>query len=127
MDPITSQVATSAIAVMIMQWLKESKLVSFIDHNSAWTNRLVASLLALLGSLGIGYMWDPTAGILTITGLQVSHVWNTLWAWFVSYGTQWLIYKMAIRKGEPGELPLAVNKAPANVVVPTDVKVVEQK
>lgn len=127
MDPIIAQLSTSAVIVSLMEWLKETKLVPFMDHNSSWINRLVSLLFAFIAGIGLGYMYDPTSGVLTITGLQMSHVANTVWATFSSYGTQWLIYKGVIRKGDPGQVPLSVTKAPAGVVVPSDLKVVEQK
>src|SRR6185295_14036090 len=116
MDPIIAQLSTSAVIVSVIEWLKETKIIPWMNHNSPWANRFVAMFFALIAGIGLGWMYDPTAGVLTITGLQPSHIANTLWATFSSYGTQWLIYKGVIRKGDPGQLPMAVTPAPKNVI-----------
>lgn len=108
MDPIISQLSISAIIVQLIEGLKNSKTISWINHESTWTNRAVALLFAAMSGLGLGYMYDSTAGVFTITGLQFSHIFNTLWTTATSYGTQYLIYKGVIRKGDPGQVPAVV-------------------
>lgn len=122
MDPIIAQLSTSAVIVQLIEWMKESKWFPWFGHANAWANRAVALFFAFIAGIGLGWMYDPTSGILTVTGLQPSHIFNTLWSTFASYGTQYLIYKAVIRKGDPGQLPAAVAVAKPGVPTPVEIK-----
>ena len=117
MDPVTAQLSTSAVVVAVMEWLKDSKLTPWMTHNSSTINRVVGMFFALVSGVGLGWMYDPAAGVLTITGLQWSHVFHAVWEAFTSYGMQWMIYKGVIRKGDPGQQAAVVVPAVEGVTV----------
>lgn len=96
--------STAVIASIILQALKNSKLVSFLGTGDqhANANRIVAALFALIASLGIHYSFDVNAGTLTITGLQAASVGHALWGWATQYAVQHLFYKSSIVPVELG-------------------------
>lgn len=108
---LTSVVTAGAISVSIIQWLKNTKLVPFINHNSAALNRVVAWIAAFVSAVGLHYTWDSGTGTLTLTGLTATAIGTTLWATIKSYAFQVLIYRGIIDKSGKPVAPPAV---PAN-------------
>lgn len=109
---LTSVVTAGAISVSVIQWLKNTKLIPFINHNSAALNRAVAWLMAFISAIGLHYTWDSGTGTLTLTGLTATAIGTTLWATIKSYAFQVLIYRGIVDKnGKP--VQAAQEPAPA--------------
>lgn len=109
MDPTTSTITASAMAVAIIQWMKNTKLIPFMDQHTDAINRLVAWIAATISAFGIHYNYDATAGTLTLTGLTAAGIGHSLWEVIRSYAFQILIYKGVMK---PAAAPATVPAAP---------------
>ena len=94
-DLVTSQITLSAVVVVVMQWLKNSSYMPWLNQQSDKANRVVAALLAFVTAIGIHYTYD--AGVVTIT-FTVMTVLHGLWHWLQSLVFQELVYKGVIKK-----------------------------
>jgi len=91
---VGSQLAASILVVYGLQLVKRVRWIPWIDATTTRANRALGALLALATALGIHFEFDPTAGVLTITGLTASGLLHGGWQWF----TQWA-YQQAIWDG----------------------------
>lgn len=80
-----SQFITSAKVSGFVVWaiekLKTSQIpwLNWINHNTAWVNRIVATVGAIATASGVSYTYDHTLGIITITGLTAAGMGTALW------------------------------------------------
>jgi hypothetical protein len=86
-------VAVSTIAVGVVQWLKNSKWIPFMDQHTSTINRIVSWAAAFCSATGIHYTFDHGTGTLTLTGLTVMGLWHSFGDTVKSYAVQWLIYR----------------------------------
>ena len=93
---VLSTLSASAIAVGVIQYLKNVKWIPFMNQHSAGMNRFVGWAVAFASSLGLHFAYDHAAGTLTITGLTVAVIGHTAWDTIKSYAMQWLTYNLAI-------------------------------
>jgi len=110
-DQLIPTITAASMVVAVIQWLKETKLVPFISHNTAALNRCLGWFAALVSSVGLHYTYDASTGTLVLTGLTAGALAASAWATVQSYAAQWLIYK-GIVKG-PAQVKLATEAAGA--------------
>ena len=96
-DPVMSTITAGGMAVAVIQWLKETKWLPFINEHSAGINRLVAAIAACISAIGLHWAFDASEGVLTITGLHWANIGHSAWDVFKSYVLQWLMYKGVIK------------------------------
>lgn len=114
-NEILSTFTASAMVVSVIQWLKNTKLVPFINQHSAGMNRTLSWLAAFFSGLGIHYHYDATAGALTITGLTAGVILHTGWDATQQYFAQWLIYR-GIVKGPAADVAAVAEGVPVTPV-----------
>lgn len=104
-----SQISAATIAVSIIQWLKKTTILPFVNENSAWINRIVATLAAFVTSVGIHYSFDVAGGVLTVSGLIWSNILHSVWDIVKAYAVQHLIYKGIIAgPSQPIPVPIPI-------------------
>jgi len=96
-DLVISQVTLSAVAVVVMQWLKNAQWFPWLTAESSKLQNAFAAFSAALVAVGIHYSYDATAGTLTIVGISWASLGHGLWHWLQSYAFQEVIYKGAIK------------------------------
>ncbi len=92
-----STVTASTLAVSIIQWAKESKLVPFVNAHSAGLNRFLGWAIAFFSGAGIHYTFNGDAGVLTVTGLSAGVIIHTATITCKQYAAQWLIYRGIVK------------------------------
>ena len=92
-----STITASTLAVSIIQWLKNTKLVPFINENSTTLNRWVSWLAAFVSGAGIHFTFNHDAGVLTVTGLTAGVIIHTVTVTCKQYAVQWLIYRGVLK------------------------------
>jgi hypothetical protein len=98
-DLITTQVVGSGIAVYALQILKGAKWFPPISEQSQnHILRIWSAIVAALTALGIAATFDPTVGVLTITGLTITSIQHFAGAWIRSFVFQEIIYRTAVKK-----------------------------
>lgn len=117
-----STIAASTLAVSVIQWLKNTKLIPFINAHSAGVNRTLSWLIAFASGAGIHYTFSGDSGVLTITGLSAGVIIHTATITCKQYAVQWLIYK-GIVKGPAADTTAVAEGTKAQVVVGPGVKV----
>jgi hypothetical protein len=94
MDTIVlDQITAAGLIVMIVQWLKNTKWVPWVNEHSAFVTRFVSWTAAFGVATGIHYMYDREAGTLLFTGLSLTTVLTSFWHWLSSIVAQELIYR----------------------------------
>lgn len=83
-----------AVAVWLIQKLKQAKWFPWLTQNSALANRLVAFLIAFVSAAGITYQWHAAQGQLVISGLMISTIVQGLWTAAAGLVTNELVYLM---------------------------------
>lgn len=122
---VLTTITSSAMFVLLIQWLKNAKWFPFLQHGAKWASRCASIILAFIGKIGVSYTWDPAhrtlalAGIPTIMGLL-----TMLWQVANHYALQEIIYQGAVNKTSvttdaKGSIPARISPAGA-VVVPSE-------
>jgi len=96
-NDLLSTLTASTLTVSIIQWLKATKLVPFINQHSAGLNRTLGWVSAFATGAGIHYTFNHDAGVLTITGLSAGVIIHTATVTAKQYAVQWLIYKGVVK------------------------------
>lgn len=112
-----STITASTLAVSVIQWVKNTKLVPFINQNSAGLNRLIAWVTAFCMGTGIHYTFNGDAGVLTITGLSAGVIFHTVTITCKQYVAQWLVYKGLV-KGPAADAAAVAAGVPVTPVAP---------
>lgn len=97
-DLVVSQVTYSTIAVMFLQWLKNTRFAPFINFETDALNKMIGALLAALTAVGIHSQYDGLTHTLTITGLTVAAVFHGIWHFVQSFSFQQLIYHGVLKR-----------------------------
>jgi hypothetical protein len=111
---VLTTITSSAMFVLLIQWLKNAKWFPFLQHGAKWASRTASIILAFVGKIGVSYTWDPThrtlafAGIPTVMGLL-----TMLWQVANHYALQEIIYQGAVNK--PAVTTSAAGSIPARV------------
>ena len=115
-NELLSTITASSMAVAIIQWLKNTKLVPFMNQNSAGLNRFVGWFAAFVSGAGLHYHYEASTGTLTLTGLTAAAIVHTGWDTVQSYAAQWLIYR-GIVKQPAADVAAVAQGMPATITV----------
>lgn len=112
---------SSAIVVWIMQVIKKSKWLNFVQEGKPLLNRTISIVGALGFHLGIHEAWNASNHSLLITGLSFSSVLTFLWQWANHFAMQEVVYQAAVNKpsGPTLEQAVVLEKKDAQVVAVT--------
>ena len=95
---VLSTFTSSAVVVWLMQLIKKSKWLTFVEEGKPALNRFVSVVAAAAANLGLSYTWDAQTHALTIAGLSVAGMLAMGWHWLNHYAMQETIYQMAVNK-----------------------------
>lgn len=109
-DLVISQVTLSAVAVVVMQWLKKASWFPWLTEQSGKIQNVVAAFTAAIVAIGVHYTYDSTTATLTITGISWAALGHGVWHWLQSYTFQETIYQAAFKPAGPHPLPDAPSK-----------------
>ena len=117
-NDLLSTLTASTLTVSIIQWLKTSKWLPFINQHSATLNRTLGWVSAFATGTGIHYTFNHDAGVLTITGLSAGVIIHTATVTAKQYAMQWLIYKGIVKEPAKTETAIAEGLRPIPVASP---------
>lgn len=103
-NPFFNQLTANAIAVWLIQSLKNSKWFPLLSADTAALNRIVSALLAGVAAAGVhvsAIHQQQGVWIITLSGLTVAGVSAYLWHWVGSFAIQHGMYKMAVSPAIP--------------------------
>ena len=105
---LQDQFSLGFLSVWIIQRLKALKFIPFINNNTDTLNRLLSALGAAAASVGLTILYDPTGGVMTLSGLTatsvVSFLLSVVWQGAVQEGLYRGIFK---RKNGSAPAPVA--------------------
>lgn len=93
-----STFTSSAIVVYVMQAIKKSKWLSFVEEGKPFMNRAVSIIAALFTHLGLSFTWNASNHSLLIAGLSISSIATFVWQWANHYAMQEVMYQVAVNK-----------------------------
>jgi hypothetical protein len=100
-----SEFTLSAVAVYLLQILKNAKWFPWLKAEAAKANRIASIILAFVGSVWTQWQWtaDPTTGThtLIISGLSWAAVGLALWHWASHFAMQETIYRATSNRSQP--------------------------
>jgi len=91
----------SAVTVWILQKAKEIPWLKWVSADKPQANRLAALILAGAATLGVTASYNPSAHILTISGLSAAGILSAAWLWLRQFVTQELVYQVAANQPKP--------------------------
>ncbi len=115
---LLSTLTASTLTVSIIQWLKTSKWLPFVNQHSAGLNRTLGWLSAFATGAGIHWTFNHDAGVLTITGLSAGIIIHTATITAKQYAVQWLIYKGIVKEPAANVAAVAEGLHPVPVASP---------
>lgn len=111
-----STITASSMVVAVIQWLKNTKMIPFINQHSAKLNRTLSWAAAFISGAGLHYHYEASTGTLVLTGLTAAAFGHAIWDTAQSYALQWLIYK-GIVKGPAADVAAVAEGVPVTSVV----------
>jgi hypothetical protein len=90
---LSTQLVVSYVMVQILELLKRLKSVPVVGMGVTKANRVVAALLAALGTVGISATFDGATSTLVITGLSFAAIVGIL----VEFGRSWVFQQLIYR------------------------------
>ena len=117
-NDLLSTLTASTLTVSIIQWLKATKWIPFIDQHTAGINRVLSWFAAFLTGTGIHWTFNHDAGVLTITGLSLGVIIHTATITSKQYAVQWLIYRGIVKEPAKTETAIAEGIRPVVVASP---------
>lgn len=95
---ITSQLASAALMVYLLQWVKRSRLIPWVTEHTKGLNRMLNAMLAMAAAVGIHYHFDAEAGQLVISGLYGQSIAQGVWEWSKQWAFQQASFDMIFAK-----------------------------
>jgi len=95
---VLSTFTSSALVVWLMQLVKKSKWLNFVQEGKPALNRMVSVIAAMIANLGISYSWDAQTHALTIAGLSLVGLLTAGWHWLNHFAMQEVMYQAAVNK-----------------------------
>lgn len=95
---VLTTVTSSAIFVMIIQWLKNASWFPLLQKEKKFALRIASIIFAFLGHAGASYVWNPAARQLVLT---IPTFWSVLvYLWHVTnhYALQEITYQAVLNK-----------------------------
>src|SRR3990167_25373 len=101
MDSTISQLTVSAVVVWIIERLKgASWFPALTPESSERVKQVIGAIAAALTAVGITYQYNPTLGVLTISGHTISSVGSFTWAWIQNFVSQQILYHGIVKHPE---------------------------
>ena len=125
---VLTTITSSALFVLVIQWLKNCERVTWIQKGSKRASRVLSLFLAFVGHAGVSYVWNPGVRQLVITLPTFWAVLVYLWHVANHFALQETIYQATINKvptvtaGAAGPTLAARVDAKGAVVVPETAK-----
>jgi hypothetical protein len=98
---VLTQVTVSAIVVALIEWMKRTNRLSWINVETEKLNRAVAFVGATVSAIGIHMTWNhganPGSYLLGISGLTVMGVTHGLWTVTKSFVMQQIIFHSTVK------------------------------
>lgn len=99
MDSTTTQIVIAYLMSHVIEWLKKASWFPVVSENSTKFGKwMFSGIMAACSAMAITIAWEPTGGVLTLTGLTLSNVTNGLIAFALSFITQQVVYEKMIKK-----------------------------
>lgn len=105
-NELLSTLTGATMVVSIIEWVKNTKVVPFINRNSTALNRVVSWVGAFLAGTGIHYTFNQDAGVLTISGLSAGVIFHTALITTKQYALQWMLYRGVVKPQQGAEPPV---------------------
>lgn len=114
---IGNSLGAATVAVFLLEWLKKQPWFTWLSEESTKRVKTIfAAVFAVASVVGIGYVWNPDAGTLTITGLTlaglVTGLVTFLWTFAKQYAFQKIAYKVVKATGKVSKPVAAVSVTP---------------
>lgn len=106
---VLSTFTSSAIVVWLMQIIKKSKWLKFVEEGKPILNRIVSVGAAIASSLGLSYSWNAQTHTFAIAGISLAGMAVAAWHCLNHFAMQEVIYQAALNK-TPAP-PLAAQKS----------------
>jgi hypothetical protein len=92
---LATQVTLGLLGSGLLNVLKKSTLVSFVNQNSTTLNHLILLATSAAGAIGVHFVWNASGHSLTITGLDLATIAASLWIWSKQWAIQFLVHRGA--------------------------------
>lgn len=103
----------SSMTVAVIEWMKNTKFIPFMNQHTAGINRLVAWIAAFCAGTGIHYQFDSHTGTLTLTGLTLTVIGHAAWDTTKSYAFNWMVYRGIVKPTQKAQANVGGATAPA--------------
>ena len=91
---LMTQFTAGGIAVWLINKLKVwLGKIGIVQNMVSKIARIVAAIVAAVAAIGISITFDPTAGVLTVTGLTWAALGTGIWEWLKQYVIQTVLWK----------------------------------
>ena len=96
---VLTTITSSAMFVLLIQWLKNAKWFPYLRSGAKWASRIASIALAFLGHIGVSYTWDPANRSFALTNIPtLIGLLTMLWHVANHYALQEIIYQGAVNK-----------------------------
>lgn len=113
-DHTISSVTTSAVAVWLIQTLKNASWFPWLKAQAKVASRFASILLAAMGTAGLQWEWTKSTHTLVITNLTLGVVALGVWHCIQHFAMQEVIYQAAVNKPKtPADPGLGAQQAGA--------------
>lgn len=93
-----SAVVWAFMSASLLEWMKRNRTITIIsDRSSRLAQRGLGILIAIGASAGVHASFEPTAGVLTITGLMWSSIGNASFDALRQWVAQEVLYRTAVK------------------------------
>lgn len=96
-NPVSVQGGIAILTPYILEWLKRTPFVPFLNDINVWRVRLLSMVTAVTTSVGISFSYDASLGQLIVTGLTFGAVLQLLFQAAVQFKVQETVYRAAIK------------------------------
>jgi hypothetical protein len=93
-----TQITASAMAVFIIQRMKNWSALPWITHWTPMVNRAVAILSAFLTAIGVHIAYSSVEHTLLISGLTLTGILGMMWVWVKQFALQEYVYQSAANR-----------------------------
>jgi hypothetical protein len=107
---VITQVTMSGIMVAAINYLKNNPRLTWVTKEKVTMLRILSVLGAAATSVGIAWVWNPTAHSLTITGLSLATIGAMGYAALKSFVMQEIVYQSTRNRGAVVAVPMAGQK-----------------
>ncbi len=93
-----TQITAGAVAVFIIQKLKNWSALPWINHWTPNVNRAVAILSSFLTAIGVHMAYSSVDHTLLISGLSLTGILGMMWVWIKQFALQEYVYQSAANR-----------------------------